>query len=528
MKNLTIAQRIAAGFAILLVLTGALGTFAYLRLVHLRTVSTTVTQDALPTITAVTQIRALVQANVINTYQHALTSNEDSARFDLIEKEMKAGSATLTEIYKKLDTLVVTAEDKAALADILAARSKYTTLRGEILKKSRELPADGMDTLITGQLIPLYNNYIGAIDVLVKRKSAEGEHASTVVDASVLLGTRLIIAGVATALLLGLGVAWLISRRISRTLSGIAGEMADGSAEVASAAGQVSKSSQDLASGASQQAASLEETSASLEEISSMTKRNADAAAQAKGLANQTRSAAETGAGDVNDMNLAMDAIKASSGNIAKIIKTIDEIAFQTNILALNAAVEAARAGEAGAGFAVVAEEVRALAQRSATAAKETADKIEDAITKSEHGATISSKVATSLSEIVDKARKVDGLIGEIAQASQEQSAGIGQVLTAVTQMDRVTQTNAAAAEEGAAAAEELNAQAQMMDRAVADLKTLVGGQASHDSQSGRKPAKQPAAPFVAPKTVTTAKPPTPAAVPVHAGADHSHDNFFK
>ncbi|HWA26387.1 MAG TPA: methyl-accepting chemotaxis protein [Lacunisphaera sp.] len=479
MKNLTIGQRIATGFAFLLIITASLGAFAYLRLVHLRQVSTMVTQDALPTIRVVGQIRALVQANVINTYQHALTADGATERFDQIEKEMKAGSATITELYKKLDLLAITPEDKASLAAILAARGRYTALRGEILKQSRTLPAEQMDKLITGQLIPLYQDYIGAIDVLMARKSAEGDQSSTIVDASVLTGTRLIIGGVLAALLLGLAVAALISRRISRSLAQIARELAEGSAEVTAAAGQVSTSSQSLARGASEQAASLEETSASLEEISSMTKRNAASASQAKGLANQTRSAAETGASDVGHLNQAMDAIKASSGNIAKIIKTIDEIAFQTNILALNAAVEAARAGEAGAGFAVVAEEVRALAQRSATAARETADKIEDAISKSEHGATISTKVAASLGEIVDKARKVDGLIGEIAQASQEQSHGVDQVLTAVTQMDRVTQTNAAAAEEGAAASEELNAQAHMMDRAVIHLEQLLGSQAA-------------------------------------------------
>jgi len=248
--------------------------------------------------------------------------------------------------------------------------------------------------------------------------------------------------------------------------------------QTAAASDQVSSASQSLAEGASEQAAALEETSSSLEEMSSMTQRNAENAAKAKVLANQTRSAADTGAADVTEMTDAMGQIKAASDNIAKIIKTIDEIAFQTNILALNAAVEAARAGEAGMGFAVVADEVRNLAQRSAQAARETADKIEDSIQKSQRGVTISGKVAVSLQEIVVKAREVDELVNQIASASKEQYQGIQQINLAVSQMDKVTQTNAASAEESASAAEELNAQAAALKDAVVELQSLVGGQA--------------------------------------------------
>jgi methyl-accepting chemotaxis protein len=283
-----------------------------------------------------------------------------------------------------------------------------------------------------------------------------------------------------TAVILGtiaFGI-WTI-RSITAPMRRVAGLLDEGSNEVAAAAGQVSGASQTLAEGASEQAASLEETSASLEEMASMTRRNAENAQSAKDLATQTRAAADAGAVDMQEMNEAMGAIKSSSDNIAKIIKTIDEIAFQTNILALNAAVEAARAGEAGMGFAVVAEEVRNLAQRSAEAAKETAAKIEDSIARSEAGVGISAKVAGRLSEIVAKARQVDELVAEIATASREQSLGIEQVNTAVTQMDKVTQGNAAAAEESASASEELNAQAQTLKGAVEDLLALVGAKAA-------------------------------------------------
>jgi hypothetical protein len=282
-------------------------------------------------------------------------------------------------------------------------------------------------------------------------------------------------AGLAGAILIGAGALIYLARSVFRPFGAVVTALRTAAAESASATDQVSSSSRSLADGASEQAASLEETSSALEEMSSMTKRNADHAASAKTLANQTRTAAETGASDMARMEQAMAAIKASSDNIAKIIKTIDEIAFQTNILALNAAVEAARAGEAGLGFAVVAEEVRSLAQRSAQAARETAERIEDSIRKSEHGAGISGKVAASLQEIVGKARKVDELIGEIAGASSEQSQGILEVNRAVTQMDKITQSNAASAEESASAATQLAGQAATLEQTVETLLNLVG-----------------------------------------------------
>jgi methyl-accepting chemotaxis protein len=231
-----------------------------------------------------------------------------------------------------------------------------------------------------------------------------------------------------------------------------------------------------LAQGSGEQAASLEETSASLEEMASMTKRNAENAAKANELAREARAAADKGAEDMQAMNQAMEAIKISSDDIAKIIKTIDEIAFQTNILALNAAVEAARAGEAGMGFAVVADEVRSLAQRSANAAKETATKIDGAILKTTQGVQFSRKVGAALNDIVTKIRQVDDLVSEVAGASREQTQGITQLNSAIGQMDKVTQSNAASAEESAGAALELNSQSDLMKKSVAKLTQLVGG----------------------------------------------------
>ena len=292
-----------------------------------------------------------------------------------------------------------------------------------------------------------------------------------------------------TIVLIGLlAFGWRLKNRIVRELQHISGVIGDSSLQFSGAAGQVSRSSQSLAQGASQQAASLEEASASLEQMSSMTRRNAENAQQASQLVKETRNAAEHGGDDMRTMISAMDGIKSSGDETAKIIKTIDEIAFQTNILALNAAVEAARAGEAGMGFAVVADEVRNLAQRSAQAARETTEKIEGSIGKTNQGVEVSGRVAAMLEEISAKVRRLDELIGEVAVASREQSQGIAQINSAVNQVDKVTQSNAANAEESAAAAEELNAQAQSVQGMVTQLLTLVGSTNSNLARDVQSP----------------------------------------
>ncbi len=293
------------------------------------------------------------------------------------------------------------------------------------------------------------------------------------------LGKQVNLYGILISGVVGIIIAFWVARSLgtlTRTIFNAVTSISAGTRQTAESSNQVTSASQTLAEGSSEQAASIEETSASLEEMASMIKRNADNAQKANDLAKQTRNVADKGAEDMQAMSTAMLAIKNSSDDIAKIIRTIDEIAFQTNILALNAAVEAARAGEAGMGFAVVADEVRNLAQRSAQAAKETASKIEGAIGNTSRGVELSSKVASTLNEIVSKAREMDELAAEVAGASREQSQGITQINTAVGQMDKVTQSNAASAEESAAAAQELNKQAQGMQEAVQELLNLVGG----------------------------------------------------
>ena len=289
---------------------------------------------------------------------------------------------------------------------------------------------------------------------------------------------QLTLAGALMAFVLAatIGVSLVATRAVRRSLEVVIHNVHSSMQEFGDTARQVAGVSVTLADGASAQAAALEESSAALEETSSMTKRNSESSASAQRAASQARATADAGAERMQAMRTAMDAINRGSEDIAKILKTIDEIAFQTNILALNAAVEAVRAGEAGAGFAVVAEEVRALAQRCAAAARETADKIGDSVAKSRQGAELSGEVARNFEEIQHQIRQVDSVVSEIATASAEQTRGITEVTSAVSEMDKVTQANAAHAEETAAAAEQLNGQAVKLLAAVELLQHMVEG----------------------------------------------------
>jgi methyl-accepting chemotaxis protein len=254
-------------------------------------------------------------------------------------------------------------------------------------------------------------------------------------------------------------------------------QVAIGAEQVASASVQVSTGGQSLSQGASEQASSLEEVSSNLQEMSSMTKQNAINAREAKGVADQARYSADKGAESMNLMSSAINKIKTSSDSTAKIVKTIDEIAFQTNLLALNAAVEAARAGDAGKGFAVVAEEVRNLAMRSAEAAKNTANLIEEAVKNSENGVNINTEVLKNFQEITERTNKVSQVVAEIAAASDQQDQGISQINKAVEQMNQVTQQNAANAEESASAAEEMSSQSEEMRSMVAGFRLTASSE---------------------------------------------------
>lgn len=311
----------------------------------------------------------------------------------------------------------------------------------------------------------LWNIAVNELDILLAKR----------IDYFVGVKLWTVIPSVGTILLAWL-LGWYITRSITLPFKEIMSNLTDASTQLGSGANHTASSSQALAQRATEQAASLEETAASLEEIASVSKHNTENSSLAQQLAESAKSAAQGGVGSVTEMTKAIHSIKKAADETAAIVKIIDEIAFQTNLLALNAAVEAARAGDAGKGFAVVAEEVRNLAQRSASAAKDSSEKIRYSTELAANGVHVTETVAKSLNNINDNAVKSANLMKEIVVSTKEQTTGINQINLAVTELDKVTQQNSAAAEESSAAAEQLTAQATTLDEVVKRLSSIVYG----------------------------------------------------
>ncbi|MEQ1912156.1 MAG: methyl-accepting chemotaxis protein, partial [Vicinamibacterales bacterium] len=376
-----------------------------------------------------------------------------------------------------LERIIDSPEERSLLLD---AKAHYTSLvtifeREMLPALEREHKATDttrqIDARIDEQAAGIAENLERLAAALKQQSDADTrefqlQHASTQ-----RIVTLMAIAGF--ALTVGLGM--LVVVRVNKRLNAAVVSLSESSGEVMCASEQVAGSAQTLSQGATEQAASLEETSASMEEMASMTRRNAESTRQAVTLVADVHRRAHESTDALQQMVQSMDAIQDSSQKVSKIIRTIDEIAFQTNILALNAAVEAARAGEAGMGFAVVADEVRSLAQRSAQAAKDTAALIEESIAKARSGNQKVGQVAESIAGITDAVSRVKALVEDVSEASRQQTQGLDHVAQALSQMERVTQDTAATAEESAAASEELSAQAAVTLEVVGQLQSLVG-----------------------------------------------------
>jgi methyl-accepting chemotaxis protein/methyl-accepting chemotaxis protein-1 (serine sensor receptor) len=417
---------------------------------------------------------------------------KDPARISSSRQEFENRASLMRSTLDEARPLMSNPEGKRLLAIIEA---NFTAWLPEYREVQRLV--DMGDPLVAqtysfSKITPLYTDLGRASTdfVEVYKRSLESERLAAGEEYSASLRIAI---GLICLSLLCIGVGGYIAGRIYRSIKLAASGIAEGAEQIASASAQVSGSSQSLAQGASQQAASLQETSSSSEEMASMTRKNAENSQQAAQFMNAVNQRVIEANRTLADMMTSMREIGASSGKISKIIRVIDEIAFQTNILALNAAVEAARAGEAGMGFAVVADEVRNLAQRSAQAAKDTAALIEESILKSGDGSTKLDEVAASIQAITEGAGKVKTLVDEVEASSNEQAQGIEQISKAVSQMDQVTQRTAASAEESASASEELNAQSRALMTFVGQLRAIVGG-GSIGAGSIAKPGSRPPA----------------------------------
>jgi len=476
-NNWSIRRRINAGFAAITLIALAFGLFAIVQLGWIKTDTGHIMLETLPAMdragNLAEQFQSLGDKSSV-LFIKEIMSPSDDLRAELAT-QIQTNLASVDKLAKDYVTHVQDAEEKSLFSSFQSSLAGYE----QVFRHGIELCSAGKSQeameLKESQLEPALDNLMTSVHKLEGFNRARGEAAGMRIQAAVSTAQRGLWTGVIGLLLAAGAISLAIIFSTIKILNRVAVAL-NGTTERMSVAGaQVAGSSQAVADNASHQASSIQEVSASLEQMIAISKNNADQAKLATDIAQQTHETAANGVKSMVELDTAVQDINAASGDIAKIVRTIDEIAFQTNILALNAAVEAARAGEAGMGFAVVADEVRNLAQRSAQAAKETAGRIEATISKASKGAELSKRLKNNFDEILNHAREVDKIDQTVAGISKQQAEGISHINVGVAQLDKVTQSNAANAEESASAAAELKVQTDNLKLTVAELVKLIG-----------------------------------------------------
>jgi methyl-accepting chemotaxis protein len=470
---MTIIKKVGILATVLVALSVGLGTVALVGLSRIDATITKLTTDAMPGLESIGNIEAKVYRFRGDAWRHIASS--DQKHRTAVEREMDDLKQQLTQELKAYDDSIHLSDDRENFTQLRQTLDRYYQAWDGVRPVSQSGKNAEAEGKYTVQVDPVFQELKSILNKMVKWNSDYGKAASNEASGTA-ANTRLVTSILlACSFLAGTLASFLILRGLSRVLRRVVNELAEGAEQISGASSQVASSSQSLAQEASEQAASLEETAASTQEVTSLTRKNTESFQSAAGLMNEVDRNVLEGNRTLEQMVASMLEIAGSSDKISKIIKVIDEIAFQTNILALNAAVEAARAGEAGMGFAVVADEVRNLAQRSAQAAKDTAALIEESMAKSNEGSDKMQKVTVVIQAITESATKVKTLVDEVSLGSQQQAREIEQISKAISQMDQVTQSTAANAEESASASEEMSAQAKSLKQIVAELSALAG-----------------------------------------------------
>ena len=517
MNNLKIGTRLGLAFGLILLITALIAVIGVWQLGSMKTSSQEIATVELQR--SLLAQRWASQTNINWVRASAALKTNDAAYIDMLQKDMTATSKAISVDQKQLESMIQGEKARQLMDSVAKTRTIYVEARAGLLKKQKA--GESVSDAVDRELRPLAETYLKAVDQVGVYASESLAQVQAGANSAATTSQFALEAGAAVSIAIGILLAILVTRSITRpilqavhaaeamsdgnlatgiavqgkdetarllqalsgmqtNLAGIVGNVRQGSEGVATASAEIAQGNHDLSARTEQQASALEETAASMEELSSTVKQNADNAKQANQLAQSASTVAVRGGEVVGQVVETMKGINDASRKISDIISVIDGIAFQTNILALNAAVEAARAGEQGRGFAVVASEVRSLAGRSAEAAKEIKNLINTSVERVEQGTTLVDQAGVTMTEVVGSIKRVTDLMGEISAASSEQSQGVAQVGEAITQMDQVTQQNAALVEEMAAAASSLKSQAQELVGTVAVFKLATGDSQPH------------------------------------------------